>query len=352
MTNELETSLAIQMKRMAVTLLDMQQSRFVSANKTMDLSALEQQVYSEFFEQYIDATFNSLKSVACKFLDRDNDILTKMNRYIEYPDDVHFLSLANELSNKLYQVMQTVSNSNGSVFVAHIELIGEAYIMLLKLDPKDAVQIDLETLDLKTIENILPDASSRVQKCALIRMNYNPLEENVYVLDKQSDGEPAKFFMETFLQATPIASDKKKTKMLMKELYETIQPTISEEQTPRLQKAIDTEFENGKYIELEASVHNIYDAIAPQVNRDDFIAQGSKLFIDEFTNRNPEFTPNFEVKRDDLHVLYKAENNEIVFKYDKRLDNIDVHHDQVNGTYTITIRDADSVGFKLVKKNL
>lgn len=350
MTEEVETTLSIQMKRMAVTLLDMQQSRFVSASQTMDLTTLEQTVYSEFFEQYIDATFNSPKSVACKFLDRDNDIVTKINRYVEYPDDTHFLSLANDMSNKLYQIMQTVSNSNGSVFVAHVELIGEPYILMLKLDPKDAVQIDLETLDLKTIENILPDASSRVQKCALIRMNYNPLEENLYVLDKQSDGEPAKFFMETFLQATPIASDKKKTKMLMKELYETIQPTITEEQAPRLQRAIDTEFENGRYIELEASVHNIYEAIAPETNRDEFVSQGSKEFIHGFTDRNPDFTPTFEAKRDDLHVLYKSADNEIVFKYDKRLENIDVHHDQVNGTYTITIRDADTLDFNLRKK--
>ena len=75
-----ETTLAIKMKRMAVTLLDMQQSRFVSASQTMDLTQLESGVYSEFFESYIDATMNSPKSVACKFLDRDNDILTKMNR--------------------------------------------------------------------------------------------------------------------------------------------------------------------------------------------------------------------------------------------------------------------------------
>lgn len=350
--NEVETTLSIQMKRMAVTLLDMQQSRFVSASETMDLSALQSEVYNHFFESYIDATMNSPKSVACKFLDRDNDILTKMNRYVEYPDDTHFLSLANDLSNKLYQIMQTVSNSNGSVFVAHIELIGEDYILLLKLDPKDAVQIDLETLHLKTIENILPDASSRVQKCALIRMNYDPLEENVYVLDKQSDGEPAKFFMETFLQATPIASDKKKTKMLMKELYEKIAESLNEEQTPQLQRAIDEEFEHGKYIELDASVHNIYEAIAPPENREDFVEQGAKLFINEFTDRNPDFTPTFEVKRDDLHVVYKSAEGEILFRYDKGLDNIDVKHDQVSGTYTITIRDADTVGFTLHKKPL
>ena len=351
--NEVETTLSIQMKRMAVTLLDMKQNRFVSASQTMDLTALEEQVYSEFFEQYIDATFNSPKSVACKFLDRDNDILTKINRYVEHTDDTHFLSLTNDISNKLYQVMQTVSNSNGSVFVAHIELIGEPYILLLKLDPKDALQIDLETLNLKTIENILPDASSRVQKCALIRMNYDPLEENLYVLDKQSDGEPAKFFMETFLQATPIASDKKKTKMLMKELYEKIAESLNEEETPRLQRAIDNEFENGKYIELDTSVHNIYTAIAPEHNRDEYVEQGAKVFIDEFTDRNPDFTPTFEVKRDDLNVIYKSAEGEIFFRYDKRLDDqIDVQHDQVNGTYTITIRDADTVDFKLRKKSL
>lgn len=63
-----ETTLAIKMKRMAVTLLDMQQSRFVSASQTMDLTQLESDVYSEFFESYIDATMNSPKSVAGKFL--------------------------------------------------------------------------------------------------------------------------------------------------------------------------------------------------------------------------------------------------------------------------------------------
>lgn len=352
MMNEVETTLAIQMKRIAVTLLDMEQSRFVSASQTMDLSAIQSEVYSNFFESYIDTTLNSPKSVAGKFLDRDNDIITKINRYVEYPDDTHFISLANDLSNKLYQIMQNVSNSNGSVFVAHIEIIDEPYILFLKLDPKEAVQIDLETLNLNTIENILPDASSRVQKCALIRMNYNPLEENVYVLDRQSDGEPAKFFMETFLQATPIASDKKKTKMLMKELYEKIAESINEEQTPHLQKVIDEEFENGKYIELDASVHNIYEAIAPPENRNDFVEQGAKLFIDEFTDRNPDFTPTFEVKRDDLHVVYKSGEGEVLFRYDKRLENIDVHHDQVNGTYTITIRDADKIDFTLHKKPL
>lgn len=346
---ETETNLAIQMKRMAVALINMDQNRFMAAQNTMDLTALAQDVYSQFFEQYIDALLNSPKSVACKFLDADNDISAKMNRYIEYPDDTHFLSLTNDLANKLFQIMQNVSTSNGSVFVAHIELIGEQYLLLLKIDPKDAVQIDWETRELKTIENILPDAFSRVQKCALIRMDYNALEENLFVLDKQSDGEPAKFFMESFLQATPIATDKKKTKMLMKELYETIQPTLAEDKAPFLQKVIDEEFVNGKYIELEASVHSIYEAVAPEEERESFISQHAQTFIDEFTERNPSFTPNFEAKRDDLQVVYKSENNEIVFKYDKQLNHIDIQHDQMSGTYTITIKNSDDLQFGLRK---
>lgn len=350
MTTEVETDLSIQMKRMAIAVINMEQNRFMAAQQMMDLTTLEQEVYTQFFEQYIDATLNSPKSVACKFLDSDNDILTKMNRYIEYPDDTHFLSLTNDISNKLFQIMQNVSSSNGSIFVAHVELIGEQYLLFLKIDPQDAVQIDLETRDLKTIENILPDAFSRVQKCALIRMDYNPLEENLYVLDKQSDGEPAKFFMETFLQATPVATDKKKTKMLMTELYETIQPTLAEDKAPLLQQVIDEEFENGKYIELEASVHNIYEAIAPAEERESFVSQHSKIFINEFTERNPSFTPNFEAKRDDLQVVYKSENNEIVFKYDKSLDQIDIQHDQMSGTYTITIKNSDDLQFALRKK--
>ena len=128
---------------------------------------------------------------------------------------------------------------------------------------------------------------------------------------------------------------------------------MEDEDKPRLQHAIDDEFEHGKYVELDASVHNIYTAIAPAQNQEEYVEQGAKLFINEFTERNPDFTPTFEVKRDDLHVLYKSAEGEIVFRYDKLLDEkINVQHDQVNGTYTITIHDADAVDFKLRKKTL
>ena len=175
---EQETSLAIKLKRVAVALLDMENDTFVDASKTIAFEDMQHEVFYEFFEQYFDTTLNSPRSVACKFLDEDNDILTKMLRYSDLPDDEHFITMTNELAGKLFKVMQTVSKSNGSVFVAHAELIGEQYLLLMKLDPKVAVQLDMETLDLKTIENILPSASDRVQKCALIKMDYDPQEEN------------------------------------------------------------------------------------------------------------------------------------------------------------------------------
>lgn len=345
-----ETSLAIKLKRVAVALLDMENGQFVEATKTIAFEDMKHEVFHEFFEQYIDTTLNSSRSVACKFLDEDNDILTKMLRYTDLPDDEHFLTMTNDLAGKLFKIMQTVSNSNGSVFVAHAELLGEQYLLLMKLDPKVAVQLDLETLDLKSIENILPSATDRVQKCALIRMEYNAQEENVYVLDKQSDGEPAKFFMETFLQATPIPNDKKKTKVLIKELFETIKPTFQGDDEKRLADVLDAEFEHGKVVKIEEAVTSVFEKLAPTINREYYIESETKNFIDKFSERNPGFTPQLEVMRDDLHVVYKSAGSELLLKYDKRLENISVHHDQLSGTYTITIRNANSIDFGLRKK--
>ncbi len=347
---ENETTLSIQLKRVAIALLDMENETFVEATKTISFEQIKHEVFHDFFEQYIDATLNSPRSVACKFIDEDNDILTKMLRYEELPDDEHFITMTNDLSGKLFKIMQTVSNSNGSVFVAHVELIGEQYILLMKLDPKVAVQLDLETLDLKSVENILPTATDRVHKCALIKMNYDPQEENVYVLDKQSDGEPAKFFMETFLQATPIPNDRKKTKVLIKELYETIKPTFQGDDEMKLATVLDEEFEHGKVVRIEEAVTSVFEKLAPTINREHYIETETQEFLDKFSERNPGFTSQLEVKRDDLHVVYKTSDGSVLFKYDKRLNNIGVHHDQTSGTYTITIRNAHEIDFGLRKK--
>lgn len=347
--SELESTLDIKLKYIAVALLDLENDKLVEATKVLQLNRSQHSVFYEFFEQYFEITMNSPKSVACKFLDADNDILTKIARFQEQQDKDHFMKMTNELASKLFKIMQTVSNSNGSMFVVQAELIGEEYLLLMKIDPKTAIQLDVDTLDMKTIENVLPEAGDRVHKCALIRMNYDPTEENVYVLDKQSDTEPAKFFMETFLQATPIPTDKKKTKILMKELFESIKPTIEEEDTIKLQKVISDEFEHGKLIQIDEAVTNVYSAIAQGENKEEYIERETKQFVEQFAERNPDFTPKLEIKRDDLHFIYKSKENEITFKYDKRLSNVSVKHDQTNGTYTITIRNVDAIEFGLRK---
>lgn len=347
---ENETNLSIQLKRVAIALLDLENETFVEATRTIPFSEMSHEVYHDFFEQYVDATFNSSKSVPCAFIDQDNDILTKILRYSDLPDDEHFITLTNELANKLYTVMKPVSNSNGSVFVAHIELIGEQYILIMKLDPKVAVQIDLHTLTLNSIENILPTALDKIHKCALVKMNYEPNEENVYVLDKQSDGEPAKFFMESFLQAIPVPNDRKKTKVLIKELYETIKPTFQGDDEMRLATVLDEEFEHGKIIKVEEAVTHVFEKLAPAINTEHYIESETKEFLSKFSERNPGFTSELEVKRDDLHAVYKSSDGSVFFKYDKRLNNIGVHHDLASGTYTITIRNAHEIDFGPRKK--
>jgi hypothetical protein len=95
------------------------------------------------------------------------------------------------------------------------DLQAERFIALVKLDPSGVFRPEWHTdetgtryLSVSELPDALPTLQQRLQKCAFVRAIRTEDAYHLLVLDRQSPGVSAKFFMEGFLGATPAMDDK------------------------------------------------------------------------------------------------------------------------------------------------
>lgn len=350
-----ETKNKFEIVNLAITLLDLEESKATLASKVTKLDPINHSVFFEFFEKHIDDTRNGKNTLECRFIDVSNTITKKIERYKEELTENSFLTFANEISDNLFNIMKNATRSSGSFFIIHAFYNDEEFIVILKLDPIDGVQLDMDKLILNKIENILPDSNERVHKCALIKVEYLNEKTQLFVIDKQQRaGEISQFFMGTFLQAIPNPNDRIKTKCLIQELHEKITLKLSESEREILEHAIDTEIVNGAMITIPSVVKNILNKTVSKdkIDRDIFVDDVTKEFMGKFNTKYKDFSSNLTVERNDINYTYKANNNQILFKYNKSLDkssvfvNFNSEDDEVN----IKIKNASTFDFKKNQK--
>lgn len=340
---------------LAVTLLNLENSDPLLAEKCIKITPKDHAVFFEFFKKHIEETRNGNNTRECKFTDKDSSILTKISRYNSQKSEESFITFVNEVSKNLFTIMKDATKSSGSFFILDATFHQEEIIILIKLDPKNGVQLDLETLDLKEIKNMLPESNDRVHKCAIIKTNYVEGATNLFVLDRQQKaGETSKFFMTTFLQATPIPDNKIKTLAVLKELYEKIEANVPKQNRHLIEPAIEAEFNNGTTVHLPTTITNIYNKVISEdeKDRDIVIERFKNDFLDNYNNKFKDYGTSFVVDRESNTVTYKAKSNKIFFKYNKSLEGseVKIRHDLSSNTYTITITNSDEIQFNKIIK--
>lgn len=334
---------------MAITMLNLEKSDPGLAEKSIQLDEDKHKVFFNFFKEHIDQTRSGKRTRECKFLDADNAVLAKINRYLQEPNDENFLTFSNEITKALFEIMKTATKSSGSFFILHAIYNEEEFIVFLKLDPKDGVQLT-DTLDLKKIENMLPESGDRVHKCALIKTEYKEGDTNLFVLDRQQKaGETTKFFMDTFLQSIATPNDNMKTINSMKELSTFLENQFPDLKEEVIERAIQPEFTNGATVHLPNAIENIYERILPKdmPDRDIRISQSKTEFVNLYTTKYRSYGLSFIVDRNEDKVFYTSKSRQIYFRYDKVLDDNEViiDHNKEDNIYTITIHNNESLGF-------
>ncbi|WP_320939431.1 nucleoid-associated protein [Lysinibacillus capsici] len=331
------TDTNMKINRISINAIDLSASEPMHSGKLFPIGE-ENKVIDDFFRTHVVDTREGKSTKSCRFIDEDATVKTKIKRFATNRSDEEFLKLAKELTENLFKIMKnSSSNSSGTYFVLELEIDNEGCIFLIKLDPKQGVQINYDSLTVSVLENILPDSNDRVHKCAIIRFN-KPDNENaeLFVMDKQQkEGEPARFFIETYLQAEEILNDRIMTKEVVREAKEKFVSILPEVDSNKIYDSIDREFSNGSRIELNTSIKNILLDNVPltQLNREIYIDSLTDDFIKDYLTKFPDHSTSFVVERKDNVVIYRSDKDQIFFRYNKGIStDINVEKDDDGNT--------------------
>lgn len=309
-------------KKLAINALNLQASEPKVSQEIFPLND-DHGIIKDFFVTHFLETREGKSTKSCKFIDVDATVKTKVSRYTQNKSDEEFLKLSKELTENLFKIMKnSSSNSSGTFFVLEVELNEEPNIFIIKLDPKSGVQIDYSNLTVKVLENILPDSNDRVHKCAIIKTFYeeDPKKADLFVMDKQQkEGEPARFFIETFLQAQELLNDRIITKEVIREARENIIKVVPEAEPHKVMESIDREFSNNSRIQLKSAIQNILEDAVPhdKEDRDVFIEKSVDDFVKGYLKKFPDHQTTFVATRNDNVIVYRGEKNQVFFRYNR-----------------------------------
>lgn len=324
--------------RLAINALDLQSSSPTVSNSIFPLNE-DHGIIKDFFITHLLETRQGKSTKSCKFIDEDATIKTKVSRYESQKSDDEFLKLSKELTENLFKIMKNSSSkSSGTFFVLEVVLKKEPCIFIIKLDPKSGVQINLETLSVQVLENILPDSNDRVHKCAIIKTVHDedPKVADLFVMDKQQKaGESARFFIETYLQAQELLNDRIITKEVIHHAKTNIIDIVPETEQYKVIESIDKEFSNNSRIELGTSIRNILKDLVPteKKDREIFIEESADQFVSSYLAAHQDHQTSFIATRNDQHVIYRAEKNQVFFRYNQGMTGkVEVSKDTSNNT--------------------
>lgn len=342
----------ININRIAINALDLSLSEPKIANSLFPIGN-DIGIINDFFISHLMETREGKYTKSCKFIDPDATVKTKLHRYNSNKCDEEFLKLSKELTENLFRIMKnSSSNSNGTFFVIEVDINDEACIFIIKLDPKHGVQINYDDLTISVLENILPDSNDRVHKCAILRFSRPENEEaDLFVMDKQQkEGEAARFFIETFLQAEELSNNKIITKEVIRTAKQNIVNIVPEVDNNEVYETIDRVFSNGTRVQLKDSIRNILEDTVPQdkVDRQLFIENSANSFVQMYLEKNPDHQTTFVAERKDNVVIYRGEKNQIFFRFNRGIQGqIKVNNDS-DGNTIVTIDKALKLNRELI----
>ncbi|MGJ9458455.1 nucleoid-associated protein [Oceanobacillus sp. CF4.6] len=328
-------------RRMAINAINLEES---DAKTSGELFPIEKssEIIDDFFRTHFLETRNGKNTKSCKFIDEDATVKTKIERFAENRTDDSLLKLSEELTENLFKIMKNSSStSNGTFFVFEVYTGEEECIFLIKLDPKHGVQVDYEDLTVKVLENILPDSNDRVHKCAIIRYNKKDnIDTDLFVMDKQQkEGEPARFFIETFLQAEEILNDKIITRTVIKEAKDKITSLLPDVDKNLIYNSIDKVFSNGAHIELDKAINNVLKDHVPedQPDRELYINNNANDFVTDYLTKYRDHQTSFTVERKDNVIVYKGDKDQLYFRFNKGITSMIGFSKDNGGNDVITI---------------
>lgn len=281
----------------------------------------------DFFKRHIKNNRTQSSTKECRFnLKHSNQIKsTVMELAGNYSEDMNFDDIFFEKSKLftefLADSMRGKSKSDGSLFTLLYTFLNEMHIGLLKMDPNLGIEVR-DDFTLKVREHILPSPNEILHKTAFIKFKTEFNEEGIhlFVLDRQQNtDEPAKFFMNDFLNATETANNQNLTVIIENEIKKTITQNITSfPDKSKFNERLKYKLTSDQDFNLDQDIPVLIRGLVP----DGFaIDESISKIKSEVLKRYPDATFSFPPAKEKVKDLeYRSDDKSVIIKITKDLD--------------------------------
>ncbi|TPE00255.1 nucleoid-associated protein [Enterococcus sp. PF-2] len=321
----------------------------------IDLSNTELQEALPFFQKHIMNSRRQGAMKRCQFADiEDNSIRKSMTKIIEVQDtcelDEIFIEESRWLTRRLAErIRSSSSRSDGSLFVVLYQDNEKKFVGLLKMDPNDGVQVNAD-LSIKVRKDMLPSINEKLHKSALIELKeYRENEFHLFVLDKQKGiNDPARYFMEYFLNAKELSSARNMTKLIQSEIDNSFDQIIEVASKPKLNSELRKRFLEQDRFDIDTDLEPILRPLLKESFRDLDLTESISDFKDKILQVYPDAQFNFAPDEDAVkEVIFRTPNKNVELRFSPTLIIEDDYliEPRPNGDVVVTLKNG--IGIEL-----
>ncbi|EGO8848098.1 nucleoid-associated protein [Enterococcus faecalis] len=326
--------MAIEISKMIVHKLNVGKALPILSDQCIDLSSLDNPDEAlDFFKTHIEQSRSQGYVKKCQFWDLPsntvkNNVETIISN-IDFSDKMEtvFIEESKEMAKKFSKLMRgTASRSDGSLFVLFYSVDGTNYIGIMKMDPDTGVEVieKENNLTIQVRKDMLPSKREKLHKAAFIKCldSYLEGETHLYALDRQkSSEEPAKYFLDSFLNAKIIPDDEVLTIAYQKAIFnvfqEVLPPNILMEFSQNFQKRLT----EPRYFTLEDDFPPLIRDLLPENERDADLIMYMNTIQQELMRKHPgDVTGFMPVVEKVNNSVYRTINKSIQITIDKDAD--------------------------------
>jgi hypothetical protein len=217
----------IELVELAIHALDHRGNGLLLSKATVELD----EPVTELFTGYILKAMTSSRTRMARFM---GDSPTRSAIFNILKGSVDLLDGSQALARRLFGAMEKKNPGDGdlAVIMAVEKASGSSMLAVLKLDlssgfKHEVTEVDgVERLRLTPVQDLLPDASRRLQKAAFIPALPHNLPYDLLVVDKQASSDDrgvASFFLGSFLECELVDGPRELTKKVAIEAEKWIQ---------------------------------------------------------------------------------------------------------------------------------
>lgn len=310
--------MAIEFKKIIAHKLNINENLPILGDACIDLEQDGIDKALPFFEKHIDNSKRQGAIKHCQFKDIDDNFVRKsMTKLIDGDKKENLEEIFIEVSRELAlglakRIRESTSKSDGSLFVIWYNNEEEELIGILKMDPNDGVQIN-DDLSITVHEHMLPSINEKLHKSALIYLQeYRTNEKHLLVLDKQQGTkEPAQFFMELFLNAQELSSNRMMTEYVQTEIVSGFDLLV--ENVATFENRVKKRLATGERFDLDADLEPLLKASLRSEFETLDLTESIEEFKDRILRKQPDAPMSFEPE-------IKAINDTIFVTPDKSIE--------------------------------